>query len=102
VLFRSDAVAFAHVDGDHSTEGAAQDIQDLLESPACQHTVILVHDSYNAEVRAGIEQALPHPAVVYHDLDFVRGPSKLPLDEQWGGFALIVTGPSRQWGHYSP
>lgn len=65
----------ALVDGDHSLEGAAGDLEALLRSPATRRTVILVHDSMNVEVRAGIESVglNGYEKVVYHELDFVPG-----------------------------
>jgi hypothetical protein len=89
------SVDFVLVDGDHSAEGVHADIDDLLGSPAIRRTVILVHDSLNEQVRAGLE-AVPyhlHEKVRWVDLDFARGGvARLPgLEGQcWGGFALIV------------
>jgi len=48
-------VDFVIVDGDHTPEGVRQDLEHLLDSRAVAHTVILVHDTMNAKVRAGIE-----------------------------------------------
>ncbi len=88
-------VDFALVDGDHSAEGVKRDVEDLLAADAVADTVILVHDTMNEIVRAGLEQVAfeNHPAVVYVELDFVPGfmfrePSL--RDELWGGLGLIV------------
>ena len=88
-------VDFALVDGDHSAEGVKRDIEDLLAAEAVADTVILVHDTMNEVVRAGLEEVAfeNHAGVVYVELDFVPGfmfrePSL--RDELWGGLGLIV------------
>ncbi len=87
---------FALVDGDHSFEGAKADLEALLRSPATRKTVILVHDSMNAEVRAGIDSVGldGYEKVVYHELDFVPGyiyAEGAARDSVWGGLALVLT-----------
>jgi hypothetical protein len=88
-------VDFVLVDGDHSSEGVAADLTALLASPSIGLTVLLIHDSFNPDVRSGIESARPgdHPKVIGFDLDFVPGRmAKLgPFADQFlGGFALVV------------
>lgn len=88
-------VDFVLVDGDHSCAGVRSDLEALLASPAIGRTVLLLHDSFNPEVRAGIESAgtADHPKVVGFDIDFVPGRmAKLdPLSDQLlGGFSLII------------
>src|SRR5207248_7836424 len=86
---------FVLVDGDHSFEGVAGDLRALLESACTARSVILVHDTMNEEVRAGIEHAGldSYKKVVYHELDFVpgyiyrTGSARLAA---WGGLALII------------
>jgi hypothetical protein len=89
-------VDFVLVDGDHSAEGVRRDVEDLLRSPVISHALILVHDSANPEVRAGLV------AVNYRDWDPVSWvdldwlPGYVPRDgassgEPWAGLALIVT-----------
>jgi hypothetical protein len=90
-------VDFALIDGDHSTEGVCRDLRAMLDSPATARTVILVHDTMNPEVRAGIDRArlAEHPRVVYYELDFVPGYEFAGghFDGQvWGGLGLIVNG----------
>jgi hypothetical protein len=104
--FESDGrmVDFALVDGDHSFEGVAGDLKALLASPAARRTVILVHDSMNAEVRAGIESVGldSHRHVVYFELDFVPGyvyRVGAAANTAWGGLALVVTGDERSPGY---
>jgi hypothetical protein len=89
-------VDFALVDGDHSAEGVCRDVRDLLDSPAVTDTVIVLHDTANAQVRAGLEAAEPaaHPKVRLIDLAFVelQRPAAV-LMEEWGGLGLIIVGP---------
>jgi hypothetical protein len=91
------AVDFALVDGDHSAHGVRRDLEDLLASPSTGNTVVLVHDTVNERVRAGLEEIAWHTFenVCFVDTDFLtgrlfrNGPFK---DELWGGFALVITG----------
>ena len=87
-------VDFALVDGDHSAEGVARDMRDLLDSPAVGTTVIVMHDSMNEEVRRGLE-LVDYDAwrkVRYVELDCVAGYLfRDPLEKElWGGLALVV------------
>jgi Methyltransferase domain len=90
-------VDFALVDGDHSAPGVKADLENLLSSPSVDRTVILLHDSLNDRVRAGLEQVEydSYDRVTYIDLDFVPGHVHCegPLeDELWYGLGLVVTG----------
>jgi hypothetical protein len=93
-------VDFVLVDGDHSTEGVRRDLEDLLESPAVAHTLIVMHDTMNEIVREGLEQVRygAYPKVAYVDLDFVAGymfrePSL--KHELWGGLGLVIVDTAR-------
>lgn len=93
-------VDFVLVDGDHSTEGVRKDIEDLLESPACAQTVIVLHDTANEVVRAGIEQVeiAAWPRVSYVEYDLVAGYCFATPDlryELWGGLGVIITDEGR-------
>jgi SAM-dependent methyltransferase len=93
-------VDFVLVDGDHSSEGVYQDVQDLLESPAVGQTLILLHDTANEFVRAGIERVRfeAFPKVAYVELDFVPGyvfQEKSLLYEMWGGLGLVLVDAKR-------
>jgi hypothetical protein len=90
-------VDFVFVDGDHSAPGVQRDVEDLLSSSSVRKTIILLHDTLNERVRAGLEQ-IDYGAsdgVRFVDLDFVQGkvmsegPQK---NELWYGLGLVVTG----------
>lgn len=104
-------VDFVLVDGDHTAVGVRRDLEDLLSSPSTGRTVILLHDTLNERVRAGLEQ-IDYDAfekVQFHDLDFVQGRvmREGPLkDEFWCGLGLVVTGwelgPDAHWWEAYP
>jgi hypothetical protein len=88
------------VDGDHSAAGVRRDLEDLLASPAVGRTLILIHDTANQEVRAGVERVdIDRTAkVAYVDLDAVSGRlfRAAPLRNQlWGGLGLVVVDDGR-------
>ena len=88
-------VDFIHLDGDHTAAGIRADIEPLLASHAIRRSFILIHDSFNPEVRAGIESLrLPeHPKVRGFDLDFVPGRLGRVAafeDVGLGGFAAVI------------
>jgi cephalosporin hydroxylase len=107
-------VDFALVDGDHSFDGVLGDLRVLLGSPSTARAVILVHDSTNEEIRAGVESAGldSYEKVVYYEPDFVPGyiyRVGAARHAAWGGLALILCdtrrseaySPStRQWRYY--
>jgi hypothetical protein len=88
-------VGFVLIDGDHSTEGARADLENLLASPAIRQTAILMHDTMFPPTRRGLEAALGggREGVVYFDLDFISGFVGRRADiagEPWGGLGLVV------------
>ena len=90
-------VDFALIDGDHSALGVRKDLEDLLSSPSCSRTAILLHDTLNKRVRIGLEQIdfASFAAVQLVDLDFVPGRVMLEgknKDELWTGLGLVLTG----------
>jgi len=107
---------FALVDGDHSFDGVAGDLRALLVSPCTLRSVILVHDTMNPEIRAGIEHVGldSYEKVVYYELDFVPGyiyRSGSARNAMWGGLGVILcdahrsdaySPSSRQWRYYEP
>ena len=88
-------VDFVLVDGDHSAQGVRRDVEDLLSSPAITDTLIVLHDTANPEVRAGLDSVdyRSHPKVVWVDLDWVpgfmfrEGPA---INQAWGGLGVIL------------
>ncbi|MGB1583261.1 MAG: class I SAM-dependent methyltransferase [Solirubrobacterales bacterium] len=90
-------IDFVLVDGDHSTEGVCRDLTTLLESDAVRNTLLVLHDTMNPWVRAGIENADPDSfeKVQTFSLDFIAGgiyggPSEEP--ELWGGLGVALIG----------
>jgi hypothetical protein len=96
------AVDFVLIDGDHSTDGARRDMQDVLDSDAVQRTVILAHDTLNQDVRRGLDE-VDYGAidkVAWIDLDFVPGyVARMPArrGECWGGIGLVVVDASGEF-----
>ena len=93
-------VDFAIVDGDHSSKGVRQDIEDLLNSKAVASSVILIHDTANEEVRHGVEAVhfAAWPKVSHVDLDWVPGhlfAEPALRNELWYGLGLVVVESSR-------
>lgn len=89
------------IDGDHSASGVQGDIHALNGyRPACPVYVVL-HDSFNPEVRSGIATAnwADNPYVHSVELDFVPGMLHYKpgcMRQMWGGFALAVLRPDRR------
>ena len=88
-------VDFVLVDGDHSSDGVRTDVLNLLSSPAVGGTVIVLHDTMNESVRAGIDAVRfeQFAKVRYVDLDFVAGFLARRgsfAGELWGGLGLVV------------
>jgi hypothetical protein len=99
-------VDFVLVDGDHSAGGVAQDMRDLLDSPAIGRTVIVMHDSMNEEVRRGLEAVDydAYPKIRFVHLDCVSGfLYEAPLEgELWGGLAVVVVDADNPRGRGEP
>jgi hypothetical protein len=93
-------VDFVLVDGDHSSDGVRRDIEDLLNASAVARTVILIHDTTNPTVRAGLDAVhySAWPKVAHVDLDFVPGYMFLEerlRNELWGGLGLLIIDSAR-------
>jgi Methyltransferase domain len=89
-------VDFVLVDGDHAGEGVRKDLVTLLESRATADTVIVLHNTMNERVRAGIERAgvEGYPKVAAYELDAVPGyllKAGKFRGELWGGLGIIKT-----------
>lgn len=94
-------IELALIDGDHSTCGVRQDCQNFLNVRPLSTLYILIHDSFNPDVREGIKTAgwenCPYAQAI--ELDFVPGImfADRPLRRQmWGGFALAILGPDQR------
>ena len=91
-------VDFALVDAAHTRDAVRGDGAALLDADACRQTVIVFHDSANAEVRAGLEDLdLPaHPKVALALLDCVPGylvqahHDASLVGQAFNGLALVV------------
>jgi hypothetical protein len=97
-------VDFALVDGDHSYEGVRGDLVSLLDSPSTARSAILVHDTMNAEIRAGVESLHldDYAKIVYYELDFVPGymyHEGACSGAVWGGLGLVLTDVDRSPGY---
>lgn len=93
-------VDFVLVDGDHSSDGVRRDLQDLLDSPALARSVILVHDTANPQVRAGLDAVhfAAWPKVAHVELDWVPGrvfAERGLRNELWYGIGLVLIDSSR-------
>jgi hypothetical protein len=93
-------VDFVMVDGDHTPEGVRQDIEDLLDSAAVAHTVMVIHDTANERVRQGID-AVRFPAwpkVAHVELDWIPGrlfAEPALRNELWFGLGLVLVDSAR-------
>lgn len=101
-----EALGFALIDGDHSYEGVQRDLSMVLDARCAADAVVLVHDTWNPEVRAGIVAGGfdTSPNVVYFELDFVPGyvyRRGAAAGAAWGGLGLILCGRGRNAGRRS-
>jgi Methyltransferase domain len=94
-------VDFVLIDGDHSSDGARRDLEDVVRSDAVRRTVIVLHDTANEEVRAGLEAAeiAGLSKVKAIDFDFVPGylvKAEVFHHQIWGGLGLVLVDDSPQ------
>jgi len=97
-------LGFVLVDGDHSTEGVKQDIEQLLNLQPQREIVILLHDSFNPACREGMRRAnwASCPFVHQVDLDFIPGIYHYEAHDtaaprtMWGGFACALLAPEKR------
>jgi hypothetical protein len=92
---------FVLIDADHSTEAVRRDIHAILGLKVTKPMVVLMHDSYNPDCRAGILsadwQGCPQVAAV--EVDLVQGIFHAKAHDtavagsMWGGFACALLGP---------
>lgn len=87
---------FILIDGSHEVEGVRADIAACLAyRPKRKPTIILMHDSSNPKVRAGIESAPWSECPFVHELDLDLCPGSLYdradiSGEIWGGLACAL------------
>lgn len=100
-------VDFVLIDGDHSAEGVRRDIEALLDSTALARTVMLIHDTANERVRAGVDAVhfAAWPKVEHVEIDWI--PGKLFAEpalrnELWFGIGLVVVDLTRLAYHDRP
>ena len=97
-------VGFVLIDGDHSYAGVKQDIEAVIAAPPLTTCYLVLHDSFNPEVRQGMRDAAwtSSPYVQSVELDFVQGwfhsQGIGPQREMWGGFALAILSPEPRVG----
>jgi hypothetical protein len=100
-----EALSFALVDGDHTEEGVRADCAALIAQKPTTTLFVMMHDSFNPDVRRGILAAgwEASPWVQALELDAVPGSMKgAPLSrELWGGFAIAVLSPEPRAGKLS-
>jgi hypothetical protein len=96
-------VGFILIDGDHTAAGVKADIAGLLPyRPSCP-LFVLMHDSFNPDVREGIRTAPWGESSYVHsvELDYLAGVLTIGGQEHremWGGLALAVLLPESRTG----
>ena len=98
-----EALEFVLIDGDHSEACVRGDIEAVLRYRPRRPLYIVMHDSFNPEVRRGIRHAAwaANPHVHAVELDFVVGRLAGPdfpdaYLEMWNGLALAVLLPDQR------
>jgi hypothetical protein len=102
----SDPVDFVLIDGDHSTEGVRRDINALLSVPPSCDIVVLMHDTFNPDCRAGILSANWQLCLHVHEveIDYIPGVyhqhayDTAAARTMWGGFACALLMPEHRQG----
>jgi hypothetical protein len=95
------------IDGDHSGKSIRRDIESLLNLVPRNRVVVLLHDSFNPDCRAGMKSANwgSCPYVYQVELDFIPGifhheaHDKAKPRSMWGGFGCAVLGPEKRVGN---
>ena len=101
-----EAVGFVLIDGDHSTEGVRRDINALLSVPPSCELVVLMHDAFNPDCRAGILTANWQGSPYVHEveIDYIPGVfhqqayDTAAARTMWGGFACALLKPEPRQG----
>lgn len=92
---------FIHIDGDHTEKGAFQDLDTVLSITPQKTTYVLMHDTFNPEVRKGINNVdfNSKEHLSFADLDFAPGilhKRKVVKGQIWGGFSLFILDPTKR------
>lgn len=89
---------FVLIDGDHSSEGVKNDIENILKYKPQKPLYILIHDSFNPSVRSGILEANwnQSPYVHFLDVDFIHGTIFQDILQLWEGLAFAVLLPEKR------
>jgi hypothetical protein len=98
-------VGFVLVDGDHSSDGVRNDIDNILQFRPTSPLYIVMHDSFNPGCRLGLRQAkwAANPFVHAVELDFVAGlvqPTPAFRNQLWGGLAMAILLPYERRGRF--
>jgi hypothetical protein len=98
-------LAFALVDGDHSSAGVKADIDNLLKFTPTVPLYIVMHDSFNPACRDGLRKSnwAANPYVHAVELDFIAGlvnPAPTFRHQLWGGLALGILLPQKRSGRF--
>lgn len=95
------------IDGDHSTDGVKRDIELFLARRPPRPMLIMFHDSFNPDARAGICAADWRGCLWAHrlELDFVAGgvvdqPGNPFNGQMWGGLAVGLLLPTDRLGEF--
>ena len=99
-------LGFVLIDGDHSTEGVHDDINNVLRSVPTRPIFVVFHDSFHPPCRRGILSASWSECdyVHYVEVDFVPGVYHLEAFDtaqarsMYGGLALAMMQPQRRAG----
>jgi hypothetical protein len=102
----SEPVDFVLIDGDHSTEGVRRDINAFLSVPPTCEVVVLMHDAFNPDCRAGILSANWQGSLYVHEveIDYIPGVyhqhayDTAAARTMWGGFACALLKPEPRKG----
>lgn len=89
---------FVLIDGDHSSKGVKNDIENILKYRPKKPLYILMHDSFNPAVRSGILEAdwNGSPYVHFIDIDFIHGTIFQNIFQLWEGLALALLLPEKR------
>jgi hypothetical protein len=92
----------ALIDGDHSTEAVTADIEAFIATRPTRPCWIILHDTFNPWVRAGIRSVdWNKPWVSQVEIDFVPGnimPEGFVHLQMWGGIGVIELQPHDRTG----